>query len=64
MRSLRRKASCREPVATFFDEVLVLDPGNPPATRYRRELLSRLRAVLTRYFDLRELAGQADRRST
>jgi len=53
-----------EPVEVFFDQVLVLDPENPPATRHRRELLSRLREVLTRYFDLRELAGQADRRPT
>jgi glycyl-tRNA synthetase beta chain len=53
-----------EPVEAFFDQVLVLDPENLPATLHRRELLSRLRGVLTRYFDLRELAGQADRRST
>jgi len=53
-----------EPVEVFFGQVLVLDPDNPQATVHRRELLSRLREALTRYFDLRELAGQADRRPT
>jgi glycyl-tRNA synthetase beta chain len=51
-----------EPVERFFTEVLVLDPDQPKATRYRLELLSRLREVLTRIFDIRELAGQADGR--
>jgi len=51
-----------EPVERFFTEVLVLDPDQPKATRYRLELLSGLREVLTRIFDIRELAGQADRR--
>ncbi len=48
------------PVATFFDDVLVLDPGNPAATRSRCALLSRVRDTVTRDFDIRELAGQAD----
>ena len=48
-----------EPVARFFDEVLVLDPKNPGATRWRCELLSAIRGTVTRDFDIRELAGQA-----
>ncbi len=48
------------PVATFFDDVLVLDPANPGATRWRCELLANVRATVTRDFDIRELAGQAD----
>ena len=52
-----------EPVDQFFVDVLVLDPENPKATLSRRELLGQLRGVLTRCFDIRELAGQADRRS-
>ena len=51
-----------EPVERFFTEVLVLDSDEPKATRYRLELLAGLREVLTRIFDIRELAGQADRR--
>ena len=47
-------------VATFFDDVLVLDPANPGATRARCDLLARVRATVTRDFDIRELAGQAD----
>jgi glycyl-tRNA synthetase beta chain len=56
-------ASFVSPVARFFDEVLVLDTEKIPRTRARLALLSRLRTVLTRYFDIRELAGQADRRA-
>jgi glycyl-tRNA synthetase beta chain len=51
-----------DPVEQFFADVLVLDPEQPKATRYRLELLSRLREVVTRIFDIRELAGEADRR--
>jgi len=51
-----------DPVERFFEEVLVLDPSQPQAMLHRRELLVRLRGVLTRCFDIRELAGQADRR--
>jgi glycyl-tRNA synthetase beta chain len=51
-----------DPVETFFDEVLVVDKKDPTATIHRRELLAKLRDVLTRYFDIRELAGQAERR--
>jgi glycyl-tRNA synthetase beta chain len=49
-----------EPVAKFFDDVLVLDPTNPGATRWRCELLAKIRTTVTRDFDIRELAGQAD----
>ena len=51
------------PVARFFDDVLVNDPDRPDETHHRGEMLRRLGAILTRYFDIRELAGQADRRS-
>jgi glycyl-tRNA synthetase beta chain len=53
-----------DPVEQFFADVLVIDKKNPAATRWRYGLLSRLRDLLTRYFDIRELAGQAKRRST
>ncbi len=53
-----------EPVDRFFAEVLVIDPRNPDATFYRKELLaSRLKPLLTQYFDIRELAGQAEKRT-
>ena len=51
-----------DPVERFFTDVLVLDPKNPKATLQRRELLAQLSGVLTRCFDIRELAGQAERR--
>lgn len=51
-----------EPVERFFADVLVLDPKNPRATLHRREWLTKLKSVLTRCFDIRELAGQAERR--
>jgi glycyl-tRNA synthetase beta chain len=52
------------PVETFFQEVLVIDPTQPAATGHRWSLLADLRGVLTRCFDIRELAGQAERRSS
>ena len=55
-----RIAGLVAPVETFFDDVLVLDPGNPGATQSRCELLARVRSTVTRDFDIRELAGQAD----
>ena len=55
-------ASFVDPVERFFVDVLVLDPDNPNATLARRELLAKLKGVLTRCFDIRELAGQAERR--
>jgi len=51
-----------DPVSRFFEEVLVIDPAHPAATRARLELLDRLRQVVLGTFDLRELAGQAERR--
>jgi glycyl-tRNA synthetase beta chain len=48
------------PVAKFFDDVLVLDPSNPGATFSRCQLLDKVRSTVTRDFDIRELAGQAD----
>ncbi len=48
-----------DPVAKFFDDVLVLDPRNPGATRWRCDLLAAIRTTVTRDFDIRELAGQA-----
>jgi glycyl-tRNA synthetase beta subunit len=48
------------PVATFFDDVLVLDPDNPGATRARCTLLAKVRTAVTRDFDIHELAGQAE----
>lgn len=51
-----------DPVETFFDEVLVIDKDDPVATLRRQELLARLRLLFTRYFDIRELAGEAERR--
>ena len=53
-----------EPVERFFTDVLVIDGANPRATGWRYRLLVELRDLLTRYFDIRELAGQAERRST
>ena len=49
-----------DPVAKFFDDVLVLDPKSPAATLWRCDLLAKVRTVITRDFDIRELAGQAD----
>ncbi len=49
-----------EPVARFFDDVLVLDPANPGATRWRCALLAKVKSTVTRDFDIRELAGQTD----
>ena len=51
-----------DPVEKFFVDVLVLDPKNPKATLHRKELLAQLGGALTRCFDIRELAGQAERR--
>jgi glycyl-tRNA synthetase beta chain len=50
-----------DPVEKFFDEVLVLDDSQPKAMLSRQHLLAGLRGVLTRCFDIRELAGQAER---
>jgi len=49
-----------EPVERFFDDCLVVDPSRPAATRRRHELLVQLIRLFTRYFDIRELAGEAE----
>jgi glycyl-tRNA synthetase beta chain len=49
-----------EPVERFFDECLVVDPAQPAATRRRLDLLVQLNRLFTRYFDIRELAGDAE----
>ncbi|HKQ59884.1 MAG TPA: glycine--tRNA ligase subunit beta, partial [Candidatus Polarisedimenticolaceae bacterium] len=52
---------CRlaEPVRRFFDDVLVIDEQDRDGTHRRKELVARLASLTTRYFDIRELAGQA-----
>ena len=52
-----------DPVEKFFEDVLVIDESHPEATCHRYALVAELRDLLTRYFDIRELAGQADRRT-
>jgi len=52
-----------EPVERFFVDCLVLDPAAPSASATRFALLGRLRGLLTRDFDIRELAGEAERRA-
>jgi glycyl-tRNA synthetase beta chain len=53
-------AALAAPVSKFFDEVLVIDEKQRDHTHHRKELVARLAGLLTRYFDIRELAGQAD----
>ena len=48
-----------EPVESFFNDVLVIDPDNPGRTRTRATLLTNVRNSLTRCFDIRELSGEA-----
>jgi glycyl-tRNA synthetase beta chain len=52
------------PVDTFFDKALVIDPEQPETTAHRLRVLARLRAVLTDHFDISELSGEADRRTS
>jgi glycyl-tRNA synthetase beta chain len=59
---IEKLAGFIEPVDRFFERVLVIDRERPDATRHRYGLLERLRSLLTRHFDIRELAGQAERR--
>ena len=61
-RVIDRLAVLIEPVERFFNDVLVINENDAVATCRRVELLGRLRSLLTRYFDIRELAGQADRK--
>jgi glycyl-tRNA synthetase beta chain len=50
------------PVEQFFTDCLVIDPEQPATTRRRHELLLELNQLFTKYFDIRELAGEADGR--
>jgi glycyl-tRNA synthetase beta chain len=52
-------SSLAKPVARFFEDVLVLDPEDRNATYHRAALLDRLRSLLTSYFDLTQLGGEA-----
>jgi glycyl-tRNA synthetase beta chain len=58
--ALSELATLAAPVGKFFDEVLVIDENQRDHTHHRKELVARLAGLLTRYFDIRELAGQAD----
>jgi len=51
-----------DPVEQFFTDCLVIDPSQPKTTRRRYELLLELNQLFTKYFDIRELAGEADGR--
>jgi glycyl-tRNA synthetase beta chain len=53
-------AALAEPVTRFFDDVLVIDEDRRNDTHHRSQLVGRLGSLLTRYFDIRELAGQAE----
>ena len=48
-----------DPVEQFFTDCLVIDPSQPETTRRRHELLLELNQLFTKYFDIRELAGEA-----
>ncbi|MDH3784955.1 MAG: glycine--tRNA ligase subunit beta [Acidobacteriota bacterium] len=50
-----------EPVDRFFADVLVIDEKDPGGSVARADLLARLRTILIRCFDLRELAGKAEK---
>jgi glycyl-tRNA synthetase beta chain len=58
--SILELAALAEPVSRFFDDVLVIDEAQRDDTHHRSQLVGRLGALLTRYFDIRELAGQAE----
>jgi glycyl-tRNA synthetase beta subunit len=51
-----------DPVEQFFTDCLVVDPSEPETTRRRYELLQALNQLFTKYFDIRELAGEAEGR--
>ena len=51
-----------DPVEQFFTDCLVIDPSQPETTRRRYELLLELNQLFTKYFDIRELAGEAEGR--
>jgi len=50
------------PVESFFADVLVVDKQDSGATASRGQLIERLFELLTRCFDVRELAGQAQKK--
>ena len=56
-----RIAGFIDPVEQYFRDVLVVDPDRPGATLARAGLVERLRDVMTAWFDIRELAGEAAR---
>ena len=60
--AVERLAGFIAPVDRFFEDVLVIDADQPAATASRYRLLGALRDVLTAHFDIRELAGQAERK--
>lgn len=51
-----------DPVEQFFTDCLVIDEAHPETTRRRYELLLELNQLFTKYFDIRELAGEAEGR--
>jgi glycyl-tRNA synthetase beta chain len=51
-----------DPVEQFFTDCLVIDESHPETTRRRHELLLELNQLFTKYFDIRELAGEAEGR--
>jgi glycyl-tRNA synthetase beta subunit len=51
-----------DPVERFFTDCLVIDADQPETTRRRYELLVELNQLFTKYFDIRELAGEAEGR--
>ena len=58
--AVRELSALAHPVSKFFDDVLVIDESQRNDTHHRSQLVGRLGSLLTRYFDIRELAGQAD----
>jgi len=50
------------PVDELFERALVIDPDNPRSTAHRLRLLHELADVLTRYFDISQLSGEAETR--
>jgi glycyl-tRNA synthetase beta subunit len=50
------------PVESFFDDVLVVDKNDSGATASRGKLIQHLFELLTRCFDVRELAGDAQQK--
>jgi len=59
--SVESLAEFIDPVERFFVDCLVIDSADPSASASRFELLARLGGLLTCTFDVRELAGEAER---